>query len=93
MLHLIEVEGKPVVIAVDCRTRFSFTLTGFKQGNKNDFMNYFKYLLRVHVHSVMIVINANSPAVDSSLDTTFISIIAASAFSSHFQAEQCLSQH
>ena len=56
-------------------------------------MNYFKYLLRVHVHSVMIVINANSPAVDSSLDTTFISIIAASAFSSHFQAEQCLSQH
>lgn len=68
LVHAIKVKGKNVLIAMDYQTRFSITLSALKKGDDGSFMNNFEHHLTVHVHEMMTAINADSQAIDASLE-------------------------
>ena len=68
LVHAIKVKGKNVLVAMDYQTRFSITLSALKKGDEMAFLNNLEHHLTVHVHEMMSAINADSQAIDASLE-------------------------
>ncbi len=68
LVHAIKVKGKNVLVVMDYQSRFSITLSALKKGNDACFLNSFEHHLTVHVYEMMAAINADSKAIDSSLE-------------------------
>ncbi len=68
LVHAIKVKGKNVLVAMDYQARFSMTLSGLKKGGDESFLNNFEHHLTVHIHEMMAAVNADSQAIDSSLE-------------------------
>lgn len=68
LVHAIKVKGKNVLVAMDYQTRFCITLSALKKGDDISFMNNFEQHLTVHVNEVMTSVNADSQAIDISLE-------------------------
>lgn len=68
LVHAIKVKGKNVLVVMDYHTRFSITLSGLKKGDDSTFMNSLEHHLAVHVHEMMTSINADSKAIEMSLE-------------------------
>ena len=68
LVHAIKVKGKNVLVAMDYHTRFSITLSALKKGDDGSFMNNFEHHLTVHVREMMTAVNAESQAIDISLE-------------------------
>ena len=68
LVHAIKVKGEDVLVVMDCQTRFSITLSELKKGDDHSFINVFEEHLTVHVHQMMTAINADSKAIERSLE-------------------------
>ncbi len=68
LVHTIKVKGKNVLVAMDYQTRFSITLSALKKGDDSSFLNSLEHHLTVHIHEMMTSINADSQAIDTSLE-------------------------
>ncbi len=68
LVHAIKVKGKSVLVVMDCKSRFSITLTGIKKGDDMAFLNAFEHHLTAHVHEIMALASANIDAIDDSLE-------------------------
>ncbi len=68
LVHTIKVKGKNVIIVMDYQSRFGITLSALEKGDDIDFLNNFEHHLTVHVLEMMASINADSQAIDYSLE-------------------------
>ncbi|MFQ3198127.1 MAG: hypothetical protein ACI81A_001848 [Paraglaciecola sp.] len=68
LVHVIKVKGKNVLVAMDCQTRFCITLSSLTKGDDVSFLNNFEHHLSVHIHELMTSVDANSQAIDTSLE-------------------------
>ncbi|MBL4761450.1 MAG: hypothetical protein JKY93_01970 [Gammaproteobacteria bacterium] len=68
LVHAIKVKGKNVLVAMDYQTRFSITLSALKKGDDASFLNSFEHHLTVHIHEMMTSVNADSQAINTSLE-------------------------
>ncbi|OUS25998.1 hypothetical protein A9Q99_19670 [Gammaproteobacteria bacterium 45_16_T64] len=68
LVHAIKVNGKNVLIAMDYQTRFSITLSALKKGDDQSFLNSLEHHLTVHIHEMMIAVNASPQTIEASLE-------------------------
>lgn len=68
LVHAIKVKGKNALVVMDYQSRFSITLSAIKKGDDVSFLNSFEHHLTVHVHEMMTAINADSQAINVSLE-------------------------
>ncbi len=68
LLHVIKVKGKNVLVAMDCQTRFSISLSALKKGDDKAFLNNLEHHLTVHIYEMMTDINADPQVIDASVE-------------------------
>jgi len=68
LVHAIKVNRQNVLVAMDCQTRFSITLSALKKGDESAFLNNLEHHLTAHIIEMMSATNANPQAIDTSLE-------------------------
>jgi len=68
LVHAIKVKRKNVLIVIDCKTRFSMTLTGLKKGDEYAFLNMFEHHLNLNIYPLLEIVSKDSDEINETIE-------------------------